>query len=513
MMKGIFLAFISALLLILAFPLFDLGLLAWIALLPLFLALRDKNPGCAFGLGLFAGTVFFMGAGYWMNVVPGFQLEHFLLLGLYLGFYWGLFALALNFLQRHSPLPFVLMAPMLWVSLEYLRVQAGFLAAPWALLGHSQYRYLPVIQVSSLTGAYGVSCLIVLANAALAEGACFWLSSSLGRSQGKALRPWQGLLAALFVIALTLAYGYDTISHPGETRKISLTVIQSNIPQKIKWQAKHRRETVAKCIRLSRQAWENGSTSLIVWPETALTAPLQQDYQIFTSIFSLVQEIQTPLLFGCSHRPKFLPNESSETRLFNSVILISTQGAIKEAYHKMHLLPFAEYLPYQDIIPWPQWLAAKTDYFTPGQTYTLFPWAGTKFGVMICWENLFPNHFRQFVWEGARFMINPTNEAWFGETAAPYQILVASVFRAVENRVAVARAANTGISCFINPYGQITGRVEENNKCIFVEGYLTGQIPLASSQTFYTTYGDIFASSISVLTIAVLAAGIAKKIW
>ena len=158
------------------------------------------------------------------------------------------------------------------------------------------------------------------------------------------------------------------------------------------------------------------------------------------------------------------------------------------------MAPFGEYVPLEGIIPWPNFIVPpdKKSFEVPGTDYTLFDIQGTKFGVVICWEIVFPDFFSEFVRRGAEFMMNLTNEGWFGDTAAPYQLLAMAVFRCVENRVSMARAANTGISCFIDPRGRITGRVEKNGKDVCVDGYLTQGIPLSHEWTFYTRYGDIF---------------------
>jgi apolipoprotein N-acyltransferase len=161
----------------------------------------------------------------------------------------------------------------------------------------------------------------------------------------------------------------------------------------------------------------------------------------------------------------------------------------------MHLLPFGEYLPYQDVFPWPSRLTSLSELanFLPGTDYTIFTLGDTRFGVLICWESLFPEQVQEFVNHGAEFIVNISNEAWFGETAAPYQFWMMNVFRAVENRVAVVRAANTGVSGFIDPYGRILGKVEEHGKDSFVAGYLTNAVPLTHASTFYTLYGDVWA--------------------
>ena len=212
------------------------------------------------------------------------------------------------------------------------------------------------------------------------------------------------------------------------------------------------------------------------------------------NIFStLAKETGSYLLIGVSLRPKFGSREYKIKNRFNSAQLISPGGTIVGQYNKIQLLPFAEYLPHKNTIPWSENLTSLAGDFMRGTDLTVFAMNGVKFGVTICWESIFPELFRQFVKNGANFMVNITNEAWFEETAAPYHFMPMNVFRAVENRVSIARAANTGISGFIDPHGRIIGKVKVGSKDIFVEGYLTMGIPVSKTRTFYTMQGDVFA--------------------
>jgi apolipoprotein N-acyltransferase len=274
---------------------------------------------------------------------------------------------------------------------------------------------------------------------------------------------------------------------------IRITVIQGNIPQDLRWKRGLRKQHLEKHIRLTRDAARGRKSSLIAWPETAVSGSLLHDIGTRRTLSSLAREIDATILVGNAARPKFGPREFRKRNRFNSAILFSPGGPIKKRYNKIRLLPFGEYLPYKDLLPWPSRLASRVSSFIPGKEYTLFSVGGAMFGVAICWENIFPGLFRQFVKNGANFMVNITTEAWFMESAAPYQFMAMSVFRAVENRISIARSANTGISGFIDPYGRIIGKVENGAKDIFVEGYLTRDIPLFQQKTFYTLYGDIFA--------------------
>ena len=205
------LAVLSALLLIPAFPKFDLEFLAWVALVPLLIALKDQNLKSAFGLSFLTGICFLMGIFYWINVINDFTLIHFILLGVYFGAYFGLFGLALNLISRRTGISSVFTAPFIWVSMEYLRSHAGLLGLPWALSGHSQYLNLPLIQISSFTGVYGVSFLVVTVNAALSEAVLSWQRGKLDSTQqwSTVVKP---AVVPIFLLGATLLYGLRVIS-------------------------------------------------------------------------------------------------------------------------------------------------------------------------------------------------------------------------------------------------------------------------------------------------------------
>jgi len=491
--KEIFLVCLSILLLIFSFPRFDIELLAWISLVPLLIAIKDKNLKYSFGLCFITGIGFFMGLFYWINEVNAFKWVDFILSGVYLSFYTGLFGLTFRFIANKTKISPVVTAPVLWVSLEYLRSHAGFLGVPWALLGHSQYLNLPIIQISSLTGVYGVSFLIVMVNATLSE---------LLQNRFRIFKP---ALITLIILVISFGYGFSVLSKDiGLDDKVTITLIQGNIPQDIKWKPEFLKQNFDKHVWLTTEASNRNKSSLIVWPEGSVPGPLRHDLYFLNAISTLARETETPLLIGSSEYPKFGSREFRSQNWYNSAYLVSPKAGIERQYNKIYLLPFAEYRPYKDSFPWPSRYVSRGGDFIPGNEYTIFNISGSKFGVVICWESIFPELFRQFVREGAQFMVNITNEAWFGKTAAPYQFVSMNVFRAVENRVSIARSANTGISCFIDPFGRIMDKVMNHHNDIFVEGYLMGRVPLSREKTFYTIYGDIFVYLNMAMAISIL---------
>jgi apolipoprotein N-acyltransferase len=488
-------AFASAALLVAAFPKHDLYILAWVGLVPLLLWLKGKSLSRSFALCFFMGISFMMGIFYWINTLENFTLMDFILLGIYQGSYFGLFGLGLTFITGKTRFPAFVVAPCLWAALEYFRSLGGFAALPWAFLGYSQYLNLPIIQISSFFGVYGVTFLIVMENAALSELVAYY--GKIWR-ETPAKNKTEVFLAAFIsagLVALSILYGSFIMSNMSPSRGIRVAVIQGNIAQAVRWQPSFREQNLAKHLELTKQAAKSAQLSLIVWPETAVQGSLAENKNELAIFANLAKDTGAYILLGSAERPKFRSNDARMERIAsNSAFLISPAGEIAGRYDKIRLLPFGEYLPFKQF-PWPSRIAGSwsAGEFTAGNQYTLFDLKGAQFAVTICWENIFADLFRRFVKSGATFMVNLTNEAWFGETAAPYQLMAMSVFRAVENHVSIARAANTGISVFIDPVGRILGRVKRGNKDIFVEGYLAENVPLSSAKTFYTEHGDVFA--------------------
>ena len=228
---------------------------------------------------------------------------------------------------------------------------------------------------------------------------------------------------------------------------------------------------------------------------------------------SLARETGSYLLVGGTGYEKNQPRREGYLPYSNSEYFVSPSGRLEGQYDKIRLLPFNEYLPLQGKVSWPKWITTLEKSYIPGKKRTLFKVHNAKFGTPICWENMFSNHFRRFVKDGANLMISLTNEGFYGRNAAPYQTLAANIFRAVENRVAIVRSATTGISAFINPNGEIIERVRnKQGDDLFVAGYLVRDVPLSNDKTFYTNHGDVFAY-ISILTVVVVTLiALARKV-
>ncbi len=495
-LKYLFLSVLSSFLLVLSFPKVDLGFLAWIGLLPLLIAINGKSLRYGFLLSFICGIVFFTGIFNWILKIPKYTLLHHALLAAYLGSYFGLFGFLFNLISKRLGIILALFsAPFIWVSLEYIRGNLSFLSLPWPFLAHSQYQYPVVIQIASIAGTHSISFLIVLVNAALA-------SLILGRSKSpfhhssateSIMRVARGALLILSasVMGITLIYGYVTVSTPITGNKIKLSLVQGNIERVKKWDPKYAREIMQIYADLTEEVSKD-EPSLIIWPETATPGAINQNPKLYIEVMNIVRKARTFLLLGSAQHQKFQVKGALEFKYHNSGFLIHPESKMIEnqRYDKIRLFPFGEYLPYKDIIPWSLINVVSMDNYVPGKQFTVFEHPDFRFGMIICWESIFPDLVRQFVMRGAQVMMNITNEGWFGDKA-PYQFLATNVFRAVENRIYVVRCANIGISCLIDPSGRIVDRVKDKlGRDIHVRGVLTGTVVPLDSNTFYTRHGE-----------------------
>lgn len=482
----ILLCLLSAVLLILSFPNFNFWLFAWIGFLPLFLAVQKTTSRFqAFLLAYLTGIVFWTGIIYWLVHVT---LPGSIILILYLALYFGIFGLIVSSLiRRPSSVVPSLFIPSVWVLLEYLRshLLTGF---PWALLGYSQYLNLPIIQIADITGVWGVSFLIMTVNMAVYSIICR-KPSPFGEASHPVLKEKRKYLLPALLIIVSLIYGYYKLYYLRVTaysRPLKVCVIQGNIPQEAKWDSRYMESILKRYSSLTVSAAEE-NPDLIVWPEAASPGILGEDDWVFQEIFSLVRKIKIPLIAGAVVK--------EDEHYYGSALLINSSGSIAGRYDKLHLVPFGEYIPFKKTFPFLEAIVPIGD-IARGKDYTVFQ-CPANFSVLDCFEDTFPELSREFVKHGAKFLVNITNDAWYKKTSAPYQHLQASVFRALENRVYLVRAANTGISGFISPEGKIISLVKnEKGQKLFISGFDTNYIKfLLENYSFYTRFGDIFIAA------------------
>jgi apolipoprotein N-acyltransferase len=499
-------------LLVLAYPRYDMAWLGWVGLVPLFLAITYRKHGYAFLMSFLCGLVFFAGVFDWIREVRGYQIIHHAVLGLYLGPMFGIFGLIYSFISRRRGSALALVtAPFIWVSIEYLRSNISFFSLPMALLAHSQSHYVHLIQFASFTGAYGVGFLMILVNTTVTALVLTVFPankrSKLSQFKFPSKREAFALaFASLILIFVALFYGKSVLSQPISGNEIRVSVLQGNIAQKQKWDRKYASFIMQTYADLTRQAFED-KPDLIVWPEASTPGLVLKSRRLYKQIATLIRQNGAYFIIGSSEYPKFAKQAYKKGTYGNAALFFAPNGKYMDQYLKIRLVPFTECLPHKETIPWPDFIVPDKDvnFPIPGKEIKLFEINGVEFGTLICWETLHPDLFRQFVKKGANFIVNITNEARYGETKASYQIAAMNVFRAIESRVPVVRAANTGISCFIDPYGRITGRVNNNNRHIFVKGYLTQSLVPSKEKTFYNAYGDVFAFMNLIIAFIVIA--------
>ena len=478
----------------LAFPRPGWDLLGWVALTPvLALAATARAPGRAFLEGWVAGLAFFLLLMRWLtHTMTTFSTMPMpvavlvvVAMAAYLGLFWGGVAWAVAWLGRRMGPRALWLAPALWVTGELLRTYllSGF---PWGLLGYIPSRRLLVIQIAAWTGVYGVSALLVLVNTALAWAAV----ERRGRGTAGAL------VVAGVAVAGALLVGRAHLA-PIDAPTVPVAVVQGNIPQDVKWNAAFKAETLSIYGALTRAAAPG--SRLVVWPEAAMPAYVRFEPGALRWLTDLAADARVPLLVGVPDAE----TDGKKVSYLNSAFLVES-GGVRARYDKMHLVPFGEYVPLKRLLFFVEAIAAEIGDFTPGRQVAILPLEGAPFGTVICYEVIFPDLFRRFVAEGASFMTNITNDAWFGDSGGPVQHLAMVPLRAVENRIAIARAANTGISAFVLPSGAIQGTLPLGTR-----GTLRADLPLRRGHTFYTRFGDVFAYACAALTGAALLGGVA----
>jgi apolipoprotein N-acyltransferase len=488
-------AVLSGILMAGAFPRWDIQSLAWIALVPLLWISTTIPPASAFRWGWLSGMIFFFITLRWItntlvnygNIPPVLSFFILLLLVVYCALYWGAFSWLVAYMSRAGQFPLTASAPFIWVALEHLRSFAltGF---PWAMAGHSQYRWLEVIQISDITGVYGVSFMIVLINAALTD-----------RLRSRLTTP---LLIAGVCMAITMGYGIYRLKTPFSSNYgIRTKIIQGNIPQEMKWKPEKQAQVVEKYRRLSLL---DHKSDLTVWPEAAVPFYFQANEKFSSKVLDVASRTGNFLLFGSPafqfYQERFL--------LYNSAFFLDPQGRNVGEYRKIHLVPFGEYVPLRGILKFLGPLIEMVGDFGEGTEYTVFTMPQGRFSVAICFEIIFGDLVRRYFKNGAEFLINITNDAWFGKSAASYQHLAIVVFRAVENHAWIVRAANTGISGFIEPTGKIA-----RTTGIFKDAVCNATIYPNRKKTFYTDFGNLFPLICYIICLVIFTLTQGNKLW
>lgn len=462
-----------------------------IALIPLLFGLQTGTTRQAALCGLTCGMAHFILLLYWIVTVLGtygglawyLSGPALLLLALYMGLYYSLFAALSQAALKIFPAAGALwLLPALWVGLDWLR-SVLFTGFPWMDLGYALYSVPVAIQVADLIGHHGITYLLVFINTLLFLLVRTWPSR---RSLPLLTAPACCLLAA---VALYSQHRLAEVSaqHTAEASpRMTIGVVQGNIDQSVKWSPSQQAETVRTYLALSESLLSSQPPDLILWPETALPFyPQMSDHM--AALTGLVADRNLALLTGAPWY-EILDRKEKKILYYNSAVLLQPDGLFHGSYYKSHLVPFGEYVPLKQFLPFIAPLVQAVGDFSTGTIERPLTWKAARAGVLICYESVFPEISRQWVNVGANVLINLTNDAWYGKSSAPYHSLAMAVLRAVETRRSLIRSANTGISAFISPTGSIDLQSE-----IFVPFAAARTVTLLEEKTFFVRYGHFFA--------------------
>jgi apolipoprotein N-acyltransferase len=447
--------------------------------------------------------------------VDGMTLLDLLLIFGYLSIYMALWGVSVAWVRRRTAWPLSLIAPPLWVAAEFVRGHFFFLSFPFMLLGHSQYQFTSLIQITSIVGTYGLSFLIVLVNAVFAEILQHLIQTKA--SFRDVLAPPRSLVVSLtmafLVLIGTMGYGVVVLSDKPDYDRVRVALIQGNTPRFKQWKSEYRNEILTKHADLTRQVLQH-DPGLVVWGESAVPADVQHNLPVRERVSALAKEIGRYLLVGSAEWAKFdnTRGRPIHTHFYNSMVMFSPEGVLEDHYRKIKLIPFGEYVPLKEYVRWPKALAPTMGLVRHGTELTIFNIGNATFATMICWEVMYPELFRDFVRRGAGFILSGYNAAPFKETAVTYQYLAVSVVLAAQHRRAFAGVGNTGLTAFVDPYGTIGKRLSSpDGRELFVEGVLVDEMSVVHDMTFYTRYGEVFAFLQLAICVLLLLAALFKN--
>ncbi len=479
---------VSGLLLVLSFPPFQLVLPSFIALVPLLAFLERERSTVRAVLGAFlCGLVFWGALLYWITI---FTDAGFVVLILIMASNLALFAWVTRRLESRFGLPLAVSAPFVWTAIDYIHAH-GDLAFTWGQPAYSLTYYPALIQFAEFCGPYGVTFWLVAFNGLL---------YTLYKRYRSSLPVGRTASAAALMIVLPLAWGSLVLNNAGDDLaggdNLRVSYIQPSIAQELKWSAEMRDSTFEILGQLSvSQAAER--PDLVVWPEAAAPAYLRTDRRWREYVGSVAQGLDCYLLTGA---PEYHFHEDrKDYDSYNSAFLFAPNGLIAGKYDKIHMVPVSERMPFEDIFTGLKKIDVGGSHFVPGDSLVVFHTGLGDFGTLICFESIFPEISRGMVRGGAQFLVNMTNDAWFERTSAAYQHSAFLVLRAIENRRAIVRSANTGVSAFYDSYG----RRRQATK-LYERTAATSGIRLRSDRTLYNRLGDWPAHLCWVLSLAAL---------
>ncbi|MEO8679426.1 MAG: apolipoprotein N-acyltransferase [Vicinamibacterales bacterium] len=495
----------SGLFLALSFPRYGHPIIAFIALAPLLVALsgwtgrpgevRGVTTWTGFKLGLTAGFIHYAGTVYWTGMTvqafgglswPVAVLVAGLLV-IYMASYLAVACAVTAVFARRYGLAGLVLAPAAWVSMEYLRgnyLMGGF---PWIPLGNTMVTLLPIAQLASVFGVYGLSLFVGLVNVGFASAAI-----SAGRTRVAA---GASTLAMVTVVSLWGGQRIAANDFVTSGTPIKVGLIQGNIAQVDKWNPARAGMIVDRYLALTQQAVDGGA-EFIIWPESSTPFNFDDDPGA-NAIRGLVNRIGKPLLLGSDETER----EGAETRFYNSAFMLDSGGATAAVYRKIHLVPFGEFVPYQRALFFVAPLVEAVSSFSPGMFVAMLPVNGHMVSTAICYEVTFPGLMRDAVQQGSELLTTITNDAWYGESSAAYQHFEMASMRAIEEGRYLVRAANTGVTGIVDPYGRVLVRT-----ALFETAAVVGEARFVQQKTLYARIGDWAAFASLALTGAALLA-------
>ena len=500
----ILLSFGSGVLLALAFPNFNLSLLAWVAVAVLIFASLEGGLAEAALRGLFFGAAFYLFSTPWIYTVmhqygplPPWEAAGVMaLMILAASPYFVAFSFCVTWIARHDKKLAILASPFLWVALELARARMPDIGFPWNLLGYAASGNLAFLQLASVTGIYGLSFVVAAYNAVIV-----WLIGCLmgwlprPRGQVNSYLPGAtltGFTALLIAVALV---GPRFVPKAQASQVAHL--VQTDLPQSMEypanWDALHAGD-MAELDRISIAAGQKDH-GLVVWPEVPAPFSLSQE-DFARRAQEIARDSQSDFLLGVI---AWEPTTNGRLAAYNSAALLDPHGREEFQYDKIHLVPFSEYVPWRDFFWFAKNLTGLAGDFRSGTRYAAGNLPGGRFSVFICYEAVFPGEIRRFVLDGANLLINISNDGWFGRSSAPAQHLQMARVRAVEHRRWLLRDTNNGYTASVDPYGRIVASLP-----VDVRGELDAPYSFRSDTTFYTRWGDWLPEICGIVSLAFL---------
>jgi len=532
--SGYLIAILAGLLLAAAFPKIGIAGFAWVAPALLLFAAHGKNPADAFRAGYVGGIVFWLASLYWLLLIPvaGYPVLGWIALSAFVAIYFGIWTWLLagkigsgNWLRRNL---WSLAGAAAWVALEMIRARflGGF---PWNLLGTSQFEMTPLIQIASVTGVYGISFLVVWASLSLFSAGRMIFAKPNSRFA------WQPeIFLPLFVVAGLFAFGeMKLLGKIPAASTLRVTMIQPSVPQNLIWDENENSNRFQQLLTLTENALTN-ETDLLIWPEAAVPESPELNLSNYAAITNLVAKNHVWLIFNSDDFiPKSNATGDDKYDSFNSAFLFNPNGEFVKVYHKRKLVIFGEFVP-----PFLKWFTPITGGYEAGNFPAQFELerrtpgrqeinvisinADREIGApsrvnaapLICFEDMFPQTARASVQGDTDFLVNLTNDGWFGKGAEQWQQMAAAIFRAVENGVPLVRCCNNGVTCWIDAHGALRQVFKDETGGIYGAGVMTFELPLPDEKpapTFYNRQGDWFGWSCVGITSLILLPKIGRK--